>query len=258
MGNHSSPTALILADTHFHLSPDAAERRRLERFLSLLALGRRAQHVILLGDIFDFWFDYPHFRLKGYEELLQALDAVRAAGARLHFVGGNHDIWAARYLAERYGTGNPSGGPQTLLLDGLRLRCDHGDGLLARGFLYAAFRRVVRHRAGVALGKSLHPEVLYALSSWLSRTSRKASRDEAAAIERRAHALVDAWADPPWDMLAIGHVHQPILVRRGTLTFAALAGWLDAEGYALLHAGRLELRDFRDGPPPELINVGDQ
>ncbi len=239
-------TALFVADTHFRLRPDAAERRRLERFLFLLDRATTVRHLVLAGDIFDFWFDYPHFRLKGYEEVLQALDAVRAAGTRIHFVGGNHDIWAAPYLAERYGC-EPGGGALDLLLDGLRVRVDHGDGMLGKDWLYGTFRAVVRQPAGVALAKSLHPELLYAFSRWLSGVSRQATREEAAAIEAKARRWLSRQAAGAWDLLVMGHLHHPFLLRRDGLTLAALGGWLDRQGYGRLADGRFELRELPRG-----------
>ena len=85
-----------------------------EKGRALLELARSADHLVLLGDIFDFWFDYPHFRLKGYDALLNALDLVRDAGTRIHFIGGNHDIWAAGYLHQRYGS-SPTGDTEIIV-----------------------------------------------------------------------------------------------------------------------------------------------
>ncbi len=250
MGNNTSATALLVADTHFHLDPDPAEKARLARFLELLETGRRADHLVMLGDIFDFWFDYPHFRLKGYERLLQALDRVRESGTRIHFVGGNHDIWAAGYLHRRYGC-SADGEATTLELGGTRFRMIHGDGLLGRDLAYAAFRWIVRRRAGVLLAKSLHPEILYAISTWLSGRSRAATRDEADRIEQLAlQRLRHMRGD--WDTAVIGHVHHPFVVEHGGRRLAALGGWLGREGYGLIREGRLELLDFCDGPPPGL------
>jgi DNA repair exonuclease SbcCD nuclease subunit len=98
MNKHTSRVVLFIGDTHFHLIPRSGEQERLERFLSFLEMARQADDLVLLGDIFDFWIDYPHLRLRGYEEILQSLDAVRDAGTKLHFIGGNHDIWAAQFL----------------------------------------------------------------------------------------------------------------------------------------------------------------
>ncbi len=245
---------IFVADTHFHLQPGVAESRRLERFLELCHRARGVGHLVLLGDIFDFWFDYPHFRLRGYEEVLQALDVVRAAGTELHFVGGNHDIWATGYMRERYGCAVRP--PQSrLVAGGRRILLCHGDGMLKLDWAYGAFRSLVRARAGIALAKALHPEILFALSSWLSGRSRCATRDEATVIETRAAAWLAkqpplSTTDDEWDLLVIGHVHHGFMTADRGRTLAALPGWLDPLGYAVLQDGELRLLDFDSDPWP--------
>lgn len=251
MDTASQPSVLFVADAHFHLNPDAAEQDRLRRFLEFLEFAAKADHLVLLGDLFDFWFDYPHFRLKGFEPLLQGLDRVRAAGTRIHFVGGNHDIWAAGYFHERYGT-EPGGRPVTLPLGGLRVRLDHGDGLLEFDGLYRMFRFAVRTRPGIFLAKSLHPEALFALSTWLSGRSRARTRDEAMRIETNAATWLAAQADPPWDLMLIGHVHHRFEVRSGDRILAALGGWLGRLDYGVLQDGRFRILDFARDPAPPL------
>ena len=250
MDENCNPSALFVADTHFHLRPDREGRARLERFLLFLQVARRFDYLFLLGDIFDFWFDYPHFRLKGYEEILQALDQVRQAGAKIRFVGGNHDVWAVDYLRERYGeVGN--GESATVTLGSLRIHLNHGDGILSHDWFYHSFRWLVRTRPGIAFAKSLHPELLYAFSTWLSGSSRKVTREEAAAIQRKAAAWLAAQSDPDWDLIVIGHVHHAFQMESAGRTLASLGGWLGAEGYGLLQDGRFALRDFAADPPPE-------
>ncbi|MEZ4387630.1 MAG: UDP-2,3-diacylglucosamine diphosphatase [Candidatus Krumholzibacteriia bacterium] len=233
--------AVFLADSHFHVDRDPTEERRLHAFCELLDAHRGAPDVVLLGDIFDFWFDYPHFYMKGYEPVLRGLDALRDSGTRLHFVGGNHDIWAARFLHDRYGTA-PAAGPVTLEIEGHRVRCVHGDGLLGRDLFYRAFRAIVRHPAGVLLGKSLHPEALFAFSAWLSKSSRHSTRDEAAGIERKAAAWLARQDAAPWDHLVMGHVHHCYTVAHQERRLSCLGGWFDELHYAVWRAGRLEHR----------------
>jgi UDP-2,3-diacylglucosamine hydrolase len=237
--NDASARALFLADSHFHVKRGPAESRRLDLFLALLDRWAGIPEVVLLGDIFDFWFDYPHFAMKGYDPLLAALDQVRDRGSRIHFIGGNHDIWAARYLHERYGS-DPAGGPLTLELDGQRVRCIHGDGLLGRDLLYQAFRSVVRHPAGVWLGKALHPEVLFAFSTWLSGHSRHSDRDEVAGIEVKARRWLSRQQNPPWDHLVMGHVHHAFTAEARGRRLTTLGGWLDPLFYGLWRGGTLE------------------
>lgn len=249
MNHRDQPTVIFVADSHFHIRPDAAERERLNAFLSLLEMSRRADHLVLLGDIFDFWFDYPHFRLKGYDRLLAALDEVREAGTRIHFIGGNHDIWAAGYLHQRYGS-SPDGDTEIVAFGDRRVRLNHGDGLLKFDWAYDSFRAVVRTRAGIVLAKLLHPEILYAFSVWLSGKSRGATRDEASRIE----SLADRWLrhEEPgdWDLMITGHVHHPYVTEHEGRRLVMLAGWFDPLGYGLLRDGEFRLLDFARDPRP--------
>ncbi len=248
MSKTDEQTVLFVADTHFHLEPQPGEAERLSLFLDFLDMARGADELVLLGDIFDFWFDYPHFRLKGYESLLIALDRVRDAGVGLHFIGGNHDVWAADYMHRRYGC-TPAGDALDLERQGLRLHLTHGDGLLLRDRPYQAFRWLVRQPAGVLFAKLWHPELLYAFSKRLSHTSRRAQRDEAEVIERRAQAyLVRARGD--WDLMLMGHLHHPFRYERNGRTFAALGSWFGGASYGMLKGGRFELLDFAADPRP--------
>jgi UDP-2,3-diacylglucosamine hydrolase len=239
--NDQPISALFVGDAHFHVRPDGAEQARLASFLAFLAEARTAQHLVLLGDIFDFWFDYPHFLLRGYEPVLRALDDLCATGTRLHFVGGNHDIWAARYLHERYGT-DADAGPLTLAFGSTRIRCVHGDGMLGKELLYRGFRRLVRNPAAIGLAKTLHPEGLFAFSSWLSGASRAATRDEADGIEAKAARYLEhaAGATPDWEYLVMGHVHHAFQIARGPHTLVSLGGWLTPMHYGRFAGGVLE------------------
>lgn len=248
--SNQQPTAIFVADSHFHLDPDAAEQRRVERFCQLLDLARSTDHLILLGDIFDFWFDYPHFRLRGYEPILQALDQVKTAGTNIHFIGGNHDIWAAGYLHQRYDS-SPEGETEILTLGSQRILLTHGDGMLGFDWLYNTFRAIVRTRAGIVLAKTLHPEILYRLSEWLSGTSRGANRDEAQEIEAKGQRWLEKNMSPDWDLVLMGHVHHPFSVTVGSHRLAALAGWFGTLGYAVWQDGEFRLLDFDQDPPPE-------
>ena len=248
MDKHTSPVVLFVGDTHFHLSPRPGELQRLERFVSFLDMACGVDDLVLLGDVFDFWIDYPHYRMKGYEEILLSLDAVRDSGTRLHFVGGNHDIWAAGYFHARYGT-HPDGLPVDLELGGTRVRVVHGDGLLARDFIYNGFRWLVRQPACIALAKALHPELLYHFCCWLSGTSRKASRDESTVIVERAYRHLRRRRGA-WDLLLIGHVHHAFHIEEGGRQMAALGSWFGEESYGIWREGRFEIKDFAADPRP--------
>ena len=249
MQDNKQPTAIFVADSHFHLSPDPAEQQRIRRFCELMILSQKVDHLFLLGDIFDFWFDYPHFRLRGYDEILQAIDQVREAGTKIHFVGGNHDIWAAQFMHQRYGTSS-SADPFVISLGSLRIKACHGDGLLGYDWAYNTFRAIVRTRLGIVLAKSLHPEILYALSEWLSGHSRGATRDEATRIEEKGQTWINNCQETDWDLMIMGHVHHAFAATNNEQTLTALAGWCGCLGYAVVQNGVFKMLDFEKDPRP--------
>ncbi|MCP4292871.1 MAG: hypothetical protein GY780_13685 [bacterium] len=249
MQKNTQPTAIFVADSHFHIQPDAAEQHRIAQFCQLMQMSEKVDHLFLLGDIFDFWFDYPHFRLRGYDGILAALDRVRDAGTTVHFVGGNHDIWAAKFLSQRYGS-NKTGDPFTISLGKRSIKVCHGDGLLGFDWAYNTFRAIVRTQLGIVLAKSMHPEILFAFSVWLSGKSRGANRDEALQIEQKAQNWIESCKEIDWDLMVMGHVHYQFEVTSGKQTLTALAGWFDRLGYGVLQDGEFKMLDFeKDGRP---------
>jgi UDP-2,3-diacylglucosamine hydrolase len=248
MNNETNKICLFVGDTHFHLIPDDKEEAKVLRFLDFLEMSKRVDELVLLGDIFDFWFDYPHFRLKGYDSILEKLDEVYASGTDIRFIGGNHDIWASSYFHQRYNT-PASAEPQNIKLDNTVIKLIHGDGLLGNDFLYSGFRKIVRTKLGILLAKSMHPELLYHFSKCLSGSSRQASRDEIPEIESKAEKKL-ASIDGLWDILLMGHIHHPMIIQHNNRKLISLGSWIDQESYGLWKEGQLSLHDFADGPDP--------
>ena len=91
----------FLSDAHLgsRASADSREReQRLCRFLD--SIRHEASAIYLLGDIFDFWFEYHNVIPKGYTRFLGKLSELSDAGIEIHYFTGNHDMWAFDYLHE--------------------------------------------------------------------------------------------------------------------------------------------------------------
>ncbi len=151
-------TVYFASDTHFGAMAAPRERARIERFLNWLQGLEDGSELILLGDIFDFWLDYPTFMPKTHLEILYGLRKLQDRGCRISFVGGNHDIWCADFLREQLDIPILAGGT-VIERQGRKLRLDHGDGILSGDIFYRGFRAAVRNPLLVFLAKSLHPEI---------------------------------------------------------------------------------------------------
>ncbi len=201
----------IASDVHLGAVPAGTERAFLA-FLEHVRLHGRS--LSLIGDLFDFWFEYgtiipgKHFRVLG------ALAALVEAGVRVRMVGGNHDAWGGRFLRDEVGVEFEADSIHCTLA-GRPALLVHGDGLGRSDASYRVAKRILRSRLAIALFRGLHPELGEALARRVSSTEGKAPLDGESHVEARG---LEAWArdrlarDPTLGWVACGHVHLPAVV----------------------------------------------
>ena len=109
---------------------DAEQSKRAERAFCrwLDMVAEDAQSIYLLGDIFDFWFEYHHVVPKGFTRFLGKVAELTDMGVEVHFFIGNHDIWCKQYLTEECGV-IMHYEPMTIDIEGKLFYLAHGDGL---------------------------------------------------------------------------------------------------------------------------------
>lgn len=147
----------FLSDAHLGclaLPHQRQRERRLVRFLQ--QIQPHAEAVYMLGDMFDFWFEYPTVVPRGYTRFLGALSALTDAGVEVHFFTGNHDIWAFDYLAQECGV-ILHHEPLTLALGDQTFYLGHGDGLGDPDWKFRLIRSIFHNRLCQWMFRWLHP-----------------------------------------------------------------------------------------------------
>ncbi len=231
------------SDTHFGIGSPESQERRIARFLGWLGSLEDGSELFLLGDIFDFWLDYPTFMPKTHLEILYGLRRFQDRQARITFVGGNHDIWCAQYLERSLGISAMESGT-VIERQGSRLRLDHGDGVLTGDVFYGIFRAAVRNPVLVFLAKSIHPEVLNWLAGAISDTSRKKDRGDDGKLDRAIQKYGTTHDHMDVDYLVIGHIHHPCVVPFDGWSFACLGDWVAHSTFGRLQDGILEVLSY--------------
>lgn len=147
---------------------DIERREEMEReFLSFLTQhtgDKECGGIFLMGDIFDFWFEFAHSIPDGYDNVLEQIRKVAASGVKIHFIPGNHDQWTYGYLASLGVTVHKKTSETTL--GGKRIFLAHGHGLNSQGkpvklmnaifespFCQWGFRHLVMPKAGLWFGR---------------------------------------------------------------------------------------------------------
>lgn len=249
-------THYLLADAH--LFPEPAEhpgRVRLLGFLSELLAGEPGT-LWILGDLFDFWFEYRSVAPAGHWRVLSALRALSENGWKVHALPGNHDSWlgvqfeaaaGADVLTDRVLRAELAGRPAVLT---------HADGLGGGDLGYRLLLRpVLRSRLSALLFGLLHPDLGSGLAGLFSGTSRRILRRS---VEELPPGLAD-WAERQLgsaDLVVTAHTHVPLLRRLPGGIHLSLGDWIrsfswarvDGEGvYLFCDGGLADSSSWSDG-----------
>jgi UDP-2,3-diacylglucosamine hydrolase len=241
----------FLADVHLGSSPDPrVDEPRLARLLPFLRhVGeRRAEHLYILGDLFDFWFEYAHVMPWRHAAVLGAIRAVVDRGVPVSFLGGNHDWWAGRSFQE-FGRMTVHREPISVEHQGRRLFLAHGDGLASTTDSgYLVLRAVLRNPAVIALLRLVHPDLAYAFGHRLSKFSRDHWTNVPFRIRPPLARFVDARLAEGHDAFLMGHYHaRHRETRPGGGSFYVLGDWMTIFSALRLENGALIWEDWSSG-----------
>jgi len=197
----------FISDVHLGLEAPAEEAAKEARLLTLLdELAVDAGRLYIIGDLFDFWFEYRHAVPVHGLRVLNRLQELVASGTEVHYLAGNHDFALGPYISETIGC-HVHGGPLGFEYDGLRFLLHHGDGLAGRDLGYRILKRVLRSRVSQALWRLLHPDLGFAAARMVSRASRGHTTDKDYGPDDRMAESLHAIAAQGHQIILMGHTH---------------------------------------------------
>ena len=147
----------FLSDAHLGslaIKHGRTQERRLVRFLD--SIKDKASAIYLLGDMFDFWYEYKYVVPRGYTRFLGKLSELTDLGVEVHFFTGNHDIWAFDYLEKECGVILHKGAITTEIGDKVFFLA-HGDGLGDTDKKFRIIRSIFHNKTCQFLFSTLHP-----------------------------------------------------------------------------------------------------
>src|SRR5690606_22842346 len=174
---HIPPDKKIYFLSDFHLgAPDhATSLQREKRIVTFLEHIRKDAAVIfVLGDMFDFWYEYKKVVPKGFVRILGKLAELTDSGINIHFFVGNHDMWMSGYFEEELNI-PVYHAYQEFDFNGKKFIIGHGDGLGPGDLKYKFLKKVFRNRISRTFFGMLHPSLGIGLANYFSRKSRAAT-----------------------------------------------------------------------------------
>jgi len=218
----------FISDVHLGIERDEEDTARETRLLELLArIETDGARLCILGDLFDFWYEYRHVVPARSLRVLGALERLTGAGVEVHYLAGNHDFALGRYLVEEIGC-EIHLEPFAMEFGGTRFYLHHGDGLADRDGGYRLLRRILRNRVLQALWRWVHPDLGFALAGRISHASRRYTDTKDYGSSRYREDRLAAIAAEGYDWIIMGHTHEVDLRELpGGTRYLNLGSWFD-------------------------------
>ena len=226
----------FVSDVHLGLQvADPAGREA--RFVSFLKgiPAAETEALYLLGDIWDFWYEYRDVVPRGYIRVFAALQALMDAGVKVFFFQGNHDIWTYRYF-EELGMVRCAQ-PYVTTIGGYRFCLGHGDGLGPGMLGYKLMRRGFHNRFLQACFSALHPWIAFRLGSGWSRRSRL-GKSVGYTFKGEEEPLYQYCASfpEPVDYFIFGHYHCAVDLPVGAARLLIMQDWITVSNWIVADA----------------------
>jgi UDP-2,3-diacylglucosamine hydrolase len=238
------------SDFHLGVPTFDKSREREMRIVSWLnEIKSSCGELYLLGDVFDFWFEYKHAVPRGYVRLLGKLAEFADAGIPIHYFTGNHDMWIFDYLPKEINA-KIYREPIEATYNGKIFYIGHGDGLGPGDHGYKFIKKVFASPVCQWLFARLHPNFGIGLGNYLSGRSRIATGnlDEKFLGEEKEWLVVhskELLEKKHYDYLIFGHRHLPLDIRLDEKSrYVNIGDWIRYNTYAVFDGQDLCLETY--------------
>ena len=236
----------------FHLGvPDATSSLERERKIVswLESIRKDAHSIYLLGDIFDFWFEYRHVIPKGFIRLQGKLAELRDAGILIHFFTGNHDMWMFDYFPKELGI-PVYREPILLRVGNQKLVVGHGDGLGRGETSYKLLKWFFNSKTCQWLFARLHPNLGMSIAKYWSRRSRINNMNREEKFKGEENEYLFVWCREQeqtvhHDFYIFGHRHLSLDLKVGPNSrYINIGEWVRHTTYCAYDGTSAELKTF--------------
>ena len=236
--------AYFISDVHLGLGSREEEKAKEDLLLGFLkAIFPRSESLYVVGDLFDFWFEYATVIPKGFHRTLAAIQEFTEKGIPVHYLAGNHDFWMDDYFATELGVElHPE--PFEASIQGRRVYFHHGDGLAQNDLGYRLIKPVLRNRWNIRLYRWLHPDIGVRLAKRSSQTSREYTSNKKYGETEGMVEFARRKISDGIDIVVMGHRHKPQIEQIGSGTYVNLGDWITYHTYAELSGGRVTLNTW--------------
>jgi UDP-2,3-diacylglucosamine hydrolase len=240
----------FLSDFHLGAPNEKASRVREAHIVRFLQTAKEdAAAIFIVGDIFDFWFEYKEVVPKGFVRLLGCLASINDAGIPIHIFTGNHDLWMQDYLTKEIGA-SVYFSAQEFNFSGKQFFIAHGDGLGPGDEGYKFLKKIFTNPICKWLFRWLHPDLGIRMANFFSSQSRikTGSADEIFLGEDKEWLIIytkELAQTNTSNYFIFGHRHYPLDLKiNDKARYINLGDWIRSNTYAVFDGNDLQLKKW--------------
>ena len=236
-----------------HLGAPTIEQSRLRelKFVAWLdEVKQDAAAIFLLGDLFDFWFEYKTVIPKGFTRTLGKLAEISDSGIPIYYFVGNHDLWMNGYFEDELNI-PVYHKPEEFSFNDKTFFIGHGDGLGPGDKGYKRMKKVLTNKIFKWLFKWFHPDLGMRIAQYLSIKNKLISGDDDAKFlgddnEWLAQYSRRKLETKHRDFFVFGHRHLPLEIDlNGKSKYVNLGDWVSYYTYGFFDGENLELKEYK-------------
>jgi UDP-2,3-diacylglucosamine hydrolase len=242
----------FISDVHLGVGSAEDEQVKQQRFVALCdQVFRESGSLCIIGDLFDFWYEYRSVVPRGFHRILAAMHRLTNNGQSVLYFAGNHDFAIGDFFSRDLGV-VVIHDDQYAVCDDRRFYLFHGDGLAAKDGGYRMLKKILRARWSQWLFRLLHPDLSFGFAHRFSHSSRDYTSSkfygETDGMRLEASRRINDGAD----FVIMGHRHQPAFEHIDSGVYVNLGDWITHFSYAVFENGELTLRTMRNDFPEPL------
>ena len=240
------------SDNHLGAPNKTESDERERKFVNWLNLVKKdAAAIFLLGDLFDFWFEYKTVVPKGFVRTLGKLAEITDAGIPIYFFTGNHDLWMNGYFEEELNI-PVFHKPEQFLLNETLFFIGHGDGLGPNDKGYKRMKKVFTNSVAKWCFRWLHPDWGVRLAQYFSVKNKLISGEEDMKFLGEDKEWLVQYAkrkleEVHYDYFVFGHRHLPLEIQlNDSSSYVNLGDWVGHYTYGIFDGKALSLKPFKE------------
>ena len=239
------------SDFHLGVPNQQKSLEREKKIVRWLESIRHDAHMLfLMGDLFDFWFEYRHAVPKGFVRLQGKLAEMSDSGLPIIIFSGNHDMWMRNYFPEEFGI-PVFHEPQDIKINTTRFLIGHGDGLGPGDRRFKMLKKVFRNPLSNWLFGTIHPDWGIGIANVWSKTSRASNMEKDRQFHGENEWLLAYSKEQEKvthrDYYVFGHRHLPLQLEVGPASlYVNLGEWLSHYTYGVFDGKKMVLRTYQD------------